>query len=473
MAAQRGSSQNAAATGARTGACARPCVFALTALLILAGLLGAAGPTQAARLKVLDYHARNNPNQLMFTPVCSLKLTGEIMGGDPDNADPEKRKGDYERVKETLEAFVRRPDIAESLQLPHDEPLYDASALALCLDSRGGDINEALKISELFRVFMTVVAEGEQCISACAFIFMRAKPRTSVNGVDSLWGGRHLHHTAKLGFHAPSLTRAATDQKPMTPKDVADAYRRALATLRAVVFPGVPTPPLGSRSHFVGWSIYFEQDLPLDLIAAFLTVPPEEVYFVRTFYEALYWGIDIFGLPVPKAITTRMLTAACMNFIEGTGAVFIRPEEGPKQPRKLYALRYTYYVRDYKVSRNDNFPSLGPADDAQLIAFDLRQVPGGDTCRIRAGWRANRLEILSLAARRISEKPEVGATDDEVLKAFRQRSASRPPGAPSAPLLPLWTMMPGIFWLSDVAQSGWEWLEEGEPFFDKPILPVP
>lgn len=72
--------------------------FRLARLLGLVALLvlyPGAPPAHAARLAILDYHARNDPNQLLFTPRCNLRLSGEILPGDPASPDPEKHKGDY------------------------------------------------------------------------------------------------------------------------------------------------------------------------------------------------------------------------------------------------------------------------------------------------------------------------------------------------------------------------------------------
>src|SRR5690606_29639647 len=99
--------------------------------------------------------------------------------------------GDYERV----DAALKRAKFKQEF----------SGYKALCIASDGGDLREAIKLGTLFKDWIMVVEEGNRCISACAVLFMSGHTRDTVNGVDTSWPGRYLHHRATLAFHAPAL----------------------------------------------------------------------------------------------------------------------------------------------------------------------------------------------------------------------------------------------------------------------------
>src|SRR5258707_3782675 len=71
-------------------ACGRPIIAVLATLL-------AASAANAASLYVLDYKARNDPSVPFFTPVCNIKLQGQIQAGD------------YAKIEKQIQAFRKSP----------------------------------------------------------------------------------------------------------------------------------------------------------------------------------------------------------------------------------------------------------------------------------------------------------------------------------------------------------------------------
>lgn len=104
---------------------------------------------------------------------CAQRLTGEIMAGD------------VAKVKAALAgkygARVR----------PH----------RLCLDSKGGNFLEAIKIAYVLleHRITTLLEPQKECLSACAVIFM-AGTAVRTNGVFT---SRLMHRSSRLAFHAP------------------------------------------------------------------------------------------------------------------------------------------------------------------------------------------------------------------------------------------------------------------------------
>lgn len=283
--------------------------------ILLSGcVLGCAKPSVAAGLSITDYETLNRPHTFEFTPVCNAWLSGNIA------------EGDAPRIEAALLAFARselRPTGDKNSTLEHLRRDYKSGFYAVCLSGVGGDIREALKIAKHLRGWMTVVPANAVCESACAVIFMKGKRRNGVTGIDHTKPGRFLHITAKLGFHSPMLSYPG-DSK-VSPNEVSEAYTRALRTMtelseddtRSEDDNDTSAPDPGktpSGLDFVGRSIP-ESFMPRDLILAILLTPPDEMFHVTRVAQALYWGIDLFGVPEPRFISREMLHSACFNLI--------------------------------------------------------------------------------------------------------------------------------------------------------------
>ena len=286
---------------------------------------GSASFVAAANLEVVDYSARNFPRQVFFTPKCTLRLSDTIRAGDAD------------RMKTELDQFrldPRRNTSDRELIISDEEEGY----YALCLESSGGEIREALKIGNLFKNWMTVIEPNKECYSACAMLFMLGGRRDFVfyrigpGPAPRRLAGRYLHYSARLGFHAPRLNLSDTEQ--ITRQRAEEEYQRAIKTVRAIIFrnaAGAPentdemtmddvTEVINNDDFISGqWSqsqnFANAQYIPNDLLLAILSVPPNELFEVTTLGQAIRWGIEPYGFETPRYISTRMLTVGCANLI--------------------------------------------------------------------------------------------------------------------------------------------------------------
>lgn len=474
---------------------------ALIALLLVAPW---AVPADAARLTILDYHARNDPNRLLFTPRCNVRMSGEILPGDATAADPAERKGDYERIKAKLGEFARHPavdakkyDNSDDYRfLPEESGKAWSAYFALCLSSDGGDLGEALKIARLFKDWMMVIEAGDKCYSACALIFMRGQRRLDGTHYIYTSPGRYLHHAARLGFHSPALRRAGASDKPLTPAEVADAYARALRTMRAVLFSGSDDPGPGQKGRawrsflHKGW---IDRDLPLDILLAFLTVPPEEMFLVSSIEEAMRWGIEIIGLPAPRALTERMLVAACVNtvgldcdgeYCSTWGREDIDAATDPEHigtPIFWDESWQRQLAKDFRISRLVLMPKQNAPGPLAMQAFRMVDRQDGATgryfCQIETAWQGDRmlaLDITTFSGTDPDRKSPSNGPDEATMRKLQQQAAKGALGNyMSGSHLPLWKMLPGTTQLSDIAKRGWDWLDQGPNFFDKapPLVP--
>jgi hypothetical protein len=269
--------------------------------------LAVSGPqaAYAAQLFIVDTETRNDPRDLFFEPVCNVRLDGPIVTGDAA------------RIAVKLAEFGREPDVGAidrdgTIDFNPWETLGERvpGYFALCLSSEGGDPREALKLAELFGQFMTVVADGERCVSACAVLFMTASaPRHHTFYFRNDEPGRYLHVNGTLGFHAPTLTLPGDAGDTLPTADIVKAYADALETVRMVMFHDQERGT-GAARLFANRS-GSQSRIPLDLAMAFVTVPPSEMFEITTIDEALAWGIEPFGFARPDRLTREMATVAC------------------------------------------------------------------------------------------------------------------------------------------------------------------
>ncbi|MEQ1696718.1 MAG: hypothetical protein ABL901_12835 [Hyphomicrobiaceae bacterium] len=327
-------------------------VFCCFAGFLFAGLaFGMVPLVQAAEFQKRDYSATNDPSALDFAPRCNIQMTEEIVGPDPNVG----QVGDYERAKIALEAFLRDP---ERLRAAGDDGsvLRPAGGFyALCLSSEGGDLREALRIATLFQDhWMMVVEPGQVCGSACAVLFMQAKRRDGIfsSNLNSKYPGRYLHHEGSLWFHAPALIYPKTDEDPkkdgenaatakgdkagaagdagksskfVSTDEAEEAYRQALISVEALLPNEAPvlSAPLASTegktaeavlddfgSKFAG-SQRSDEDFPAKLLVKLLTTPNSDAFYIKTLGEAHEFGVTVWGLPLPKQLTDRMVMSAC------------------------------------------------------------------------------------------------------------------------------------------------------------------
>ena len=216
--------------------------------------------------------------RLVDSPVCQILLSGQITAGDTERLRALVRqlqeRGTWQRMESTLE-------------------------WRMCLDSTGGSLPEAARMAEF--VFQTgigtVLAPNAVCLSACSWVFMLGFEQ----GYEELFGpNRHMHYTARLGFHAPRLnlgdlqflTRAQAEEAVAA---VNDAVARILQL---------------SNSRILGTRPAIDADL---LEEAWSEQRADRFFFVDTVDKAGRWGIHVFGLTWPAEIDMIAAARACTS----------------------------------------------------------------------------------------------------------------------------------------------------------------
>lgn len=137
---------------------------------------------------------------------CIIRLDGDI------------ERGDLEKLKAKLEPFGLGPTRAGP---------------DLCLNSKGGDFVEGLRLAEFVSDgISTSIGAGASCESACAWIFMAGSHRDTGG---SEWS-RTMDARATLSFHAPfidpsSLAVIGGQPGPATAKKIIQAYNQAVSEL--------------------------------------------------------------------------------------------------------------------------------------------------------------------------------------------------------------------------------------------------
>ncbi len=400
------------------------CALLLIAV-VLAGLLHltvTSTPAAAsAQFTILDTDTRNNPSELFFKPVCNARLDGVIWGSD---ADIPADTGDATILKGELRKFLDEAAIYG--------PLPDGHFYALCLSSPGGDLLEAIEIGKLFRGWMMVIDDGNICESACSIVFMSAAPRDRVFLFSEGAPGRFLHHRGRLGFHGPDLVFSFERATPLKPDQVVqatkDAYRRALDRMRAIAFPDDRRVELSVKS-FLG-SGQLPNAMPPDLLMSFLTVPHANMFYISSVQEALSWGIEIFGVEPPPALSENLLASACINVAAArclnssdgeclewmarlTGQQSTRPTSG--EVARNQALTFNAIALDATRGRDIGIANYAPKKvehPKTEVAAPTASVPpesressevftfvdknDHSMCDIRATWRGDRLTNLHL-----------------------------------------------------------------------------
>jgi hypothetical protein len=115
-----------------------------------------------------------------FSAKHHIRLTGEIV------------EGDAQRLRDAIAAL----DLG-------DPDRFGTTILSM--SSPGGNFSEALEIGDILtmRGIGTYVAEGDICLSACAFAFLGGNRMVTRNVYWEPW--RHMHEGSTIGFHSPSL----------------------------------------------------------------------------------------------------------------------------------------------------------------------------------------------------------------------------------------------------------------------------
>ena len=175
--------------------------------------------------------------------------------------------------------------------------IIQAAPGLLCLDSPGGSLVEALKLTASMnsQTIATKIEADAACESACALVFMAGgfHPHES-----DKYRWRILHPLGKLGFHAPDLEVAGG---AYTEQSVKKAYRLALKSVSETI------ANLVQRRGFGGSA------LKSSLLGKMLETPAEAMFYVNTVDEAGQWEIDVGPIPKMGKPSIAQLVQGCVN----------------------------------------------------------------------------------------------------------------------------------------------------------------
>ncbi len=244
-------------------------------------------------------------------PVCELKIEGTIEAGD----------------SEKLSAALNALGAAGG---------FDSRNVSLCLNSLGGNYDEALKLMTTLLTVTnvgTIVDAGAECYSACAFLFLAGNAQRSEDG--ELAPNRTLDVRGTLGFHAPYLqTGTGTDVTAATIEN----FRRGVGAIAKML------------------EIDRRELIPRGLLAKALQVRSNELLYVDTIEKVGVWSIKLKGYRPPASLTSRMLDQACRNkdmWTNFSHTVLGRPADDPES---LHGLRQS------------DFPEIRGSDEPITVA---------------------------------------------------------------------------------------------------------
>jgi hypothetical protein len=178
------------------------------------------------------------------------------------------------------------------------DPL-DERTTSICLKSNGGSYAEGLKIAELLfsRGISTVIEYGSECYSACAIIFMAGV------SPDQEIPVRKLSVGGALGFHAPYLNLPEANYSKAEVDSAAQGMRAAILALMQ----------LSSKKTKLHGADFIKKSL----LSKILEKGPQEVFFVKSVYDAARWDILLYDADKffsrPNSIDTVKNT--CVNFL--------------------------------------------------------------------------------------------------------------------------------------------------------------
>lgn len=161
----------------------------------------------------------------------------------------------------------------------------------VCFSSPGGSYLEAIEIARILRNIPTGVDRGDRCESACFIAFMagsfpRLEDRAPVPD-------RVMHPTAKVGFHAPSLSVPSGRYDEAA---IQRAYRVALLSIAELI-----------KFREENNEYRFRDRLLDDM----LRVDAADMKFVETVGDAALWDITVYPVVLPDRISLDSSAQAC------------------------------------------------------------------------------------------------------------------------------------------------------------------
>ncbi|SLN55558.1 hypothetical protein [Roseisalinus antarcticus] len=227
--------------------------------------------------------------------ACSIVLEGTIEEGDADKLNELWETSQLDGIGIT--GFIDE-EIFESAERVH----------TLCLDSEGGDFDEALELLEsefmtLFRV-VTVVPSGSQCLSACALIFLGGTLSTSNSDGGNTIPVRVLHVDGRLGFHSPFIDGISQLPEILPRNVVVEFFSSGTDSIRRLndVLTNAFIDTHGPIDRF-----------PPDLLIELLSFQGVDSFFeIQTINDAGRYDIYLAGVPEVQ-MSDRHYSRLCVN----------------------------------------------------------------------------------------------------------------------------------------------------------------
>ena len=232
-----------------------------------------------------------DPDAVGNGPLCHIRLSGDIA------------RGDLARIRS---AFMK----IESKD----------GQIGLCLNSKGGDFFEAMRISnallgtdeetnkildDVGMMLFTVIEPGAECLSSCAVIFMSGSTYDRESGFFGI--ARYLHVLGKLGFRNPYLSDAVErlfreERTEANLRAVQNAYRFGATAVRRLAAMGTGVGSLLDRDR-----------MPSHLLVQMLSMDPGQVFRIDRAGMTIKYRISVFGIKAPARITACHLQSICEN----------------------------------------------------------------------------------------------------------------------------------------------------------------
>lgn len=213
---------------------------------------------------------------LSNSPYCQAKLDGAITSGDT------KRLIQFAKSNKLI------------------DPEGDVIGFALCLNSPGGSLNEALELARYFKeeVITTIIDKNDVCLSACAVAFMFG---TEARG-DYIGSKRAMHYTSRLGFHRPSL--AIPNREDYTDEQIDKALK--------VILDSVVNLMVEANFIFFGHS---QPIMAADLIQQMFNHEGNDFFEIETVDQVGRWNIEVLDWAPPQRLELHHIHNACMNLL--------------------------------------------------------------------------------------------------------------------------------------------------------------
>lgn len=260
-------------------------------------------------------------------PDCRIQMRGQII------------KGDLDRFKQ----------VDAKLPISHRGDTTEASTI--CLDSPGGSLAEAGRLAAHFytKGVGTVVHDGQECLSACSFMFMLGMAQ----GEEVAFVNRKLHPNAKLGFHRPEISLDETKDYKGTA--VVKAFNIAILSTMDLLQISNSKKPFSQNPM-----------IDVDLLKAVFDHRGSDFFYIDTIDKVGRWQIKILNLD-PELLPVLNIEGAwnsCENQFRWQADItdnftpFVLNPENTHRTPKIFSGKQGEVVFDV-VGSNDGLVAAG------------------------------------------------------------------------------------------------------------------